>query len=135
MSSDDVETLRDEVAELRDRVSRLEAKIEENPDAFEEATDLRSFVAEFDPDTHVERAVAIAFYIEHYENQESFTTTDIEDGYERARIQGPANMSDVLGECEDRGWMMRTGRQGQAQLRQLTAEGIAHVEEVLDNGA
>jgi hypothetical protein len=125
--------LRAEVEDLKDRVSSLEAKLEENPTAATEATNLEAFVDRFDPSTHKERAVSIGYFLEHYEGQNFFTTPDIEDGYRTCRMKLPANMSDVLNNAEDVGWIMRDGSGGQTTNRKLTKDGIKMVEEVIDD--
>lgn len=134
MSEDEIQQLWDEIEDLNKRISSLEAKLDEQPEVVEDVLDIRSFVAEIDPGTHAERALAIGFYLEEYESQSEFTSGDIVEGYGDARLQEPANMSDVLGDCEDKGWMRRTGKSGQAQLRQLTQQGFEAVEEVLVDG-
>lgn len=127
--------LRNELEDLKERVARIEAMLEENPDAASDATDLQSFVREFGPSTHSERAVAIAYYLEHYEGQENFTTPDIEEGYRACRMSLPANMSDVLNKAEKQGWVMRDGQEGQKQVRKLTIDGLDMVEEVMGDGS
>jgi hypothetical protein len=127
--------LHEEVEELKDRVSRIEAVLEENPEAAAEATDIQSFIQKFDPSNHKERAVAIAYYLEEYEGQEQFLTSDIEEGCLRCRENPPKNMSDVLAGCEDRDWVMRVRTEGQTTVRKLTASGLDMVEEVMDDGA
>ena len=129
------EDLRSEINELKERVSKLETKIESNPKAVAEATDMRSFVRGLTPDSHKERAVAIAYYLEHYENQREFTTKDIEEGYRTCRVRPPANLSDTLSDCENEGWVLRTGEDGHTQIRELTGDGMEYVEEMLKDGA
>ncbi|WP_276259902.1 hypothetical protein [Haloglomus litoreum] len=127
--------LQDEIENLKKRVAALEAKLEENPGAANEATDMQSFIREFDPSTHKERAAGIAYYLEEYENQDRFTTGDIEEGYRTCRMNLPANMSDVLNACEENGWVMRDGKEGQSTVRKLTMDGLDMVEEVMADGA
>lgn len=125
------EELREQLNELEDRVERLESLVEEEPSRLEDTRDMRTFVRDFDPDTHTERALAIGYYLEEYEGVEAFSTGDIEDGYRRCRLNTPANMSDVLGSCVEREWMHDYGKDGQVRLRRLTNEGLEHVMEVM----
>lgn len=127
--------LRQEVEELKGRVAALESKIEEDPGTITRSMDLSTFVQEFDPRNHPERATAIAYYLEAYEGEDTFTVKDIRDGYERCRFNPPANMSDVVGSTEDKGWVMRKGKNGQTTIRQLTKSGIEMVQEEVDNGS
>jgi len=122
------------IEELESRVSELEKLIHDGQ-AGDGITGMREFVNDVDPGAHTERALAIAYYLDQYQGQENFTSTDIEEGYRTCRVQKPANMSDVLAGLEEQGWVMDDGEDGQARLRRLTTTGLAKIEEVTDNGA
>jgi len=130
----DTEDIETRIAELESRVGELEQLIHDGQ-AGDDITGMREFVEKFGPDTHVERALAIACYLEQYQSQENFTRADIEDGYRTCRAQKPANMSDVINNLEDKEWAMKDGKDGQSKLRRLTGSGLAKVEEVIDDGA
>jgi|GEM_PF-2017184 len=123
-----------EVDELRERVERLESLVEDDPESVEHVPDISTFVVDADPSSHPERALLVAFYLEEYEGQTTFTTNDIEDGYADARMQTPANLSDVLAGCEDKGWVLENGEdeETQAKRRRLTNDGVAAAEELID---
>lgn len=125
--------IKQELEDLKSRVSALEAKLEKNPDIASRTMDISTFVQKFNPNTHPERATAIAYYLEHYEDQENFIKSDIEESYKQCRMKLPANMSDVLAGCEEKGWVMREGKDGQTNIRKLTMNGIEMVKEVMDD--
>ncbi|APX95723.1 hypothetical protein [Natronorubrum daqingense] len=125
--------IKQELEGLKERVAVLESKMEGEQQTISRSMDLSTFVQEFGPSNHSERATAIAYYLEAYKDQETFTVKDIRTGYEQCRFSPPANMSDALASCEDKGWVMRKGKDGQTTIRQLTKSGIEKVEEVLDN--
>lgn len=127
--------LRQEVEELKERVNALEAMIEDDSAAISRSMDLPTFVHEFNPSNHPERIAAIAYYREAYEGEDTFTTADIRKGYERARLQKPSNISDSIGGAESKGWVQRTGNDGNTTVRRLTKKGMDMVEEVMDDGA
>jgi len=129
------EGLRAEIEDLKSRVQSLETKVEDEGPSVTRSMDLSTFIQDFDPDTHTERAAAIAYYLEAYEDKAEFVASDISECYEQARISPPANMSDVLGSCEDQGWVMRKGKDGQSTVRQLTKAGIDMIQEEVENGA
>lgn len=131
----DSDELQEEVDDLKERVSRLEALLEEDPEVADEVVDIQTFIQDFDPSTHAERAVGIAYFLEQHEGRESFKTSDIEEGYRRIRMSLPANMSDVLNSGEENEWIMREGQEGQTTIRRLTIDGINMVEEALEDGS
>lgn len=128
------EDLEQRVTELESRLGELEQLVHDGQ-AGDDVTGMREFVEKTAPDTHAERALAIAYYLDQYQGQENFTRADIEAGYRTCRIQKPANMSDTLSKLEDREWTMDDGKDGQARLRRLTSEGLNQIEEVLDDGS
>lgn len=127
--SDDVEALQERVQQLEERVATIESRFESG-DVPAEAGDLRAFVEKVDPPTHVEKAVTIGHFIETQQGYENFTIEDIEEGYRTCKIQKPANTSDALANAEERGWLMRDGKDEHYQLWMLTREGEQHIKEV-----
>lgn len=128
---DEVEALEERVQELEERVAAIEGRFESG-DVPNETPDLRTFVEQVDPTTHVKRVVTIGHYLETQRGYENFTVEDIEKGYRTCKIPLPANPSDALANAEDRDWLMRDGKNEHYQLWMLTREGEQHVEEVHD---
>jgi hypothetical protein len=129
--NDDVEALQERVQQLEERVATIEERFESG-DVPDDPADLRTFVEQVDPSTHVERVVTIGYHLEIQQGRENFTLEDIEDGYRTCKIQKPANTSDVLANAEEREWLMRDGKDEHYQLWMLTREGEQHVGEVGD---
>jgi hypothetical protein len=61
--------------------------------------DLTEFLVSKKIKTHLDRVVAIAYYIYHTRGGEGVTTKDLEEGYARARVTRPKNFADVIAEC------------------------------------
>ncbi len=132
--SNEVNELRTQLLELKERVTELETRL--NGQAKPEVADgIREFVESFNPSSHTERSLPIAYYLESYRGKESFTVGDIEEGYREIREKPAGNMSDVLGRMEDRDWLLRDGKDGHTQLWRLTATALETVEEEVNNGA
>ncbi|MBX0287959.1 hypothetical protein EGH22_16625 [Halomicroarcula sp. F28] len=127
----DADDMAAKIESLEARVDELEQLIHDGQ-ASDDVTGMREFVEDFGPDTHAERALAIAYYLEQYQNHENFSSADIEDGYRTCRVQKPANMSDVLGDLEDKEWAMSDGKEGNTRFRRLTIEGLNTVEKAID---
>ena len=125
------EALQKRVEELEERVAELEAKFESGEKLTQDG-DLRSLIKEFDPSTHVERALVIGYHLEQHDVQENFTIDDIKSGYRTAKLKEPANMSDVLANAGERGLMRRDGEEEGLQLWMLTLDGEQTVEEVIE---
>lgn len=123
----DIDELENRIDKLESRLSEIEQLIHDGK-ASEQVTGIREFIEKIDPTTHVERALAIAYYLEQHQGRENFCKADIEEGYRTCRIQKPANMSDVIASLEEKGWAMDDGKDGQSRLRRLTTEGLAEIE-------
>jgi len=125
-----------EVDDLRERVERLEHLVDDDPERVDDVPTLSTFVTEAEPSTHAERALLIAYYLEQYEGQDTFTTNAIEDGYIEARMKPPVNLSDTLADCGEKGWVLEAGTEdgGQSRLRRLTNDGMQTAEGLI-NGA
>ncbi|WP_135665199.1 hypothetical protein [Halorhabdus rudnickae] len=130
----EVEALETRVEELESRVNELEQLIHDGQGT-DEVTGLREFVNQINPSTHVERALAIGYYLEQYQGQENFTRADLEEEYRTCRVQKPANMSDVLANLREKEWAMPDGEKGQSKPHRLTADGLTQIEEGLSDGA
>lgn len=61
--------------------------------------DLTEFLVSKKIKTHLDRVVAIAYYLYHTRGGEGVTTKDLEDAYGRARMTRPKNFADVIAEC------------------------------------
>lgn len=127
----DADALYERVQDLEDRVSTLEARFESGEQPVEDG-DLRTLIKDFDPSTHVERALVIGYHLERHQGQETFTIEDIKTGYRTAKLNDPANMSDVLASAGERGLMRRDEERDGFQQWMLTLDGEQTVEEGLE---
>lgn len=131
--TDRISNLETRLQEVESRVETVERRIEQG-DVAEETSGLHEFVQRFDPETHTERALAIAYHLDRHQGRDNFTVADITDGYRTIRTQKPANVSDVLSQVEGKGWIMDDGKEGRTRLWRLTNDGLAEVEEVISDG-
>jgi hypothetical protein len=120
------------VNELEDRVNALEQKLNKPPQI--QKDDLRSFVEEVNPSDHYERAVAIGYYLEHLEEQENFSSNDIEEGYDRCKEKKYSNTATLLRRIhENKGWIMKDEKDGNTTLWKTTGDGEDMVEEAMED--
>jgi len=132
--SNEVEELRTQMNQLEERVNELERRLDGDVEP-EVNEGIREFVESLNPSSHTERALGVAYYLETYRDKETFTVSDIEDGYRECRVKPASNMSDVLGRMAERDWLLRDGKEGQTQLWRLTATAIETFEQEANNGA
>lgn len=130
--SDQVKQLQSQVDQLEERITELEKRLD-GGETVEAEEDLRAFVESLGPSSHTERSLYIAYYMEKYRDEDTFTVEDIEEGYRECRVKSAGNMSDVLGRMEERDWLLRDGKQGRTQLWSLTATALNNVKEELNN--
>lgn len=124
----------DKTAELEARMNELEERVAEleelasHGEIDNDTPDLRTFVEQTDPGSHVERAAAIGYFLEHYSDYDNFTTNDINAAYETCRVPKPANMTDNLNQLENQDLSMEITTDGREKAWQLTATGEEFVE-------
>lgn len=124
------------------RIDELEQRIDELEQAvFEEERDIRGqkkmslaeFLKECDASDYTEKAVAIGYFLEKYDEVDTYTTADIQDSWRRAKMQQPGNLHDVVRRASSNGHLMDSGENDGATEWTLTQSGIDYVEEELLN--
>lgn len=126
----DVEDLRDRFEDLESRVEELEAQVSGSL-KFEKESSLVEFVKnESSASTHKEKLVAIGYYLEAYEDQDSFTTGHIEDAYDKMG-EKKTNFSARASEAMADGWIELV-EEGPPQEFEVTRTGISIVEDLLE---
>lgn len=119
------------VEDLEARVSQLEEPESSNME--ESVPELRGFVEATTPTTHTERALAIAYYLDHHQNAEQVTTETVTEGYTTCRVTKPANMSDVMAQLEKRELLLPVEHEGPGKAWVVSAEGEKTVQERCDS--
>ena len=74
---------------------------------------------------------AIAYYV-FKETNEPITIAEIVDAYSRARLKKPQNLSDVIGSCVRRGFLVDADRKDGAKAWVITGKGEEFVEESMN---
>lgn len=126
MGDKKIHKLEQQIEQLRERVNDIEGLLEGNHAIA--SNGMRAFVLDQDLGTHTERATAIGYFLEFEEDQDNFTSHDLEEGYRTCRLQKPSNPSDILAKAENRGWLMRDSESERTQLWRLTNDGIDFVK-------
>lgn len=100
--------------------------------AVDEGMAINEFLLGLNIGSHVERSVAIAYYLLHVKKQLTFASRDIDKWYSLAREVKPSNFSDVVAACARRGFFVDTGEKREGlKVWQTTRTGEAFVEKEL----
>lgn len=115
--------------ELETRVTEVGAQVNDSVKLEKELSLVEVVKNESSASTHKEKLVAIGYYLEAYENQDTFTTNHIEEAYEKMG-EKKTNFSSRAAEAVAAGWIELV-KEGPPQEFELTRTGINIVEELL----
>ena len=103
--SDELTEIRSRLDEHEERIGYLEHEVSTRV-VLDKAVSFSEFVnIECQPQFHKEKVATIGYFLEAYEEVESFSKQDLEEGYERAGLSKPSNISDMAGEAVSEGWL------------------------------
>ncbi len=90
---------------------------------------LNEFLASRKPTSHKDRVLLVAYYYLHSKN-ESVTRAEVSEAYTLARMARPQNLSDVIGKCVAKGYLMEHSveREGK-RAWQITQTGEKYLAE------
>jgi hypothetical protein len=101
------------VKNLDSRLSKLEAGATPSASGAtsqhvppEKKLSLKEFIIGQAPSNDVQKTLAIAYYLETYDNVSPFNATDLEQGFRAARESVPANINDKANMCVKNGYFM-----------------------------
>lgn len=90
---------------------------------------LNEFLASRKPTSHRDRVVLVAYYYLHSKN-EPVTRAEIDAAYTLARMARPQNLSDIIGKCVAKGYLMEHSVQKEGNRAwQITQTGEKYVEQ------
>lgn len=82
----------------------------------------------------MDKAVVLAYWLEEYQGNESFTSADLKTAFLSAREPAPANPSDVVAKLETARRLMKGEKIGKAQSYRLTRTAMNEVRQWLATG-
>lgn len=128
--SEELEELRQEVQEHEERIQQLEEAVNDTV-ALDKQLSMVEFVNnECEVSTHKERVLAIGYYLEAYDGQDSFTKNDIADGYTRCGT-GNTNFSARAGDAVEEGWLKIEDDDAALRHWSVTKTGAEKAEEMM----
>ena len=75
-----------------------------------------------------DKAIVLAYWLEQYQEQATFSSGDLKAAFEQAREPSPKNPSDLVANLEATGRVMRAEKTGNVQHYRLTSSAINEVE-------
>ena len=131
----DIDILAGRLAELEQRVGKLEKRL--NPErelASRSGKKISSkeFLITKNPRKETQKALALAYYLEHMEGMPCFNVRDLEEAFRSAREKVPKNVNDVINKNIARGFLMQAKENKDGKKAwHLTSTGERHVEETM----
>jgi hypothetical protein len=89
---------------------------------------LNEFLAARQPKSHVDRAIAIAYFALKSGDEAGVTVDDLFNAYTRARTAKPKNVHDVIAQCVRKGFLVECARKETAKAWVITSRGEGYVE-------
>ena len=82
----------------------------------------------------MDKTIALAYYLEHIEQANSFNANDVANTFQAARENAPANLNDMINKNIGKGYLMESREQKDGKKAWvLTATGEKFVENDLNN--
>ncbi|MGB3906792.1 MAG: hypothetical protein WBB22_17945 [Anaerolineae bacterium] len=105
-SNEEIVQIAERLADHEKRISDLEAVLQKKPHVRSKPLSIKEFILQKKPRNDVQKALAIGFYLEQYEDYSSFNVTDLADGFRAAKERVPDNVGDKVQKNIRNGHMM-----------------------------
>lgn len=127
----DIEDMDVRLTTLEDRVGRLERLLEAEAPAGTKARkqSAKEFLLTKNPKSEVQKAIALAYFLEREDGVSPFNVADLETAFRAARERLPKNVNDVINKNIARGFLMEVREKKDSKKAwQLTSTGERFVE-------
>ena len=102
----DIDQIEKKLKNHEERISKLERLLQTKPEVVKKKLSMREFILSKNPDSAMEKTLAIAYYLEKYEVLTSFNVKDLERGFRKAKEKVPANVNYEVIRNIRKGYMM-----------------------------
>lgn len=127
--SEEVLQIKKKLEEHEERISRLEKLFQRKPQDIKKKLSIREFMLSKNPKTEMQKTLAIAYYLEKYENLASSNVKDLESGFRRAKEKIPRNINYQVIRNIKKGYMMETeNKKDNRKAWYLTNSGEKYVD-------
>ncbi len=111
------------------RLAALESLFKEKPPVIAKKVSIAEFLKAKEPRTDVDRALAIAYYLEATDGLGAIALEDLRAGFRKAATPVPPNLSETVRKNVAKGHLMDSGEQKSGSTSWIvTATGKAYVE-------
>jgi len=129
MMSEEILQIRKKLEEHEERISKLEKLFQTKPEKVKKELSLREFLLSKNPKSEMERTLAVAYYLENYEDFTSFNVKDLENGFRRAKEKIPGNINYEVIRNSQKGYLEEAGeKKDNRKAWYLTNSGEEYVD-------
>ncbi len=136
MSGEDI--MKDLMKKLEDhekRISALEGTSAKKTQIEGKKLSIKEFLLTKKPTDDVQKTLVIGYYMEHFEQMDSFNTRDLSDGFRSAKEPKPSNVNDKVNSNIGKGYMMESKeKKDKLKAWVLTNSGEKFIEEGMPEG-
>lgn len=91
--SEEILRMKKQLEEHEERISKLEKLLQRKPKKFKKKLSIREFMLSKNPKSEMERTLAVAYYLEEFQDFTSFHSKDLENGFRKAKAKIPRNIN------------------------------------------
>ena len=128
--SEELKEIKNLLGKLDERISRLEASLGDKTKPIEEKKKLavREFMLEKEVITGTDKTLVLGYYLEKFEQLDSFNVDDIERAFREAKEPVPGNINEAVNKNIRKGFMMSSGEKDGKNAWILTNSGEKFVD-------
>lgn len=97
--AEEIQQIKEKIKELEERIAKLEranSSTMDFSDPQQKKTSLKEFILSKKPSSDVEKALAIGYYLEKFEDENSFNADNLVESFKLAKEKIPQNINDKV---------------------------------------
>ena len=127
--SEELKEIKNLLGKLDERISRLEASLGDKTKPIEKKKlSVKEFMLEKEVITGTDKTLVLGYYLEKFEQLESFNVDDIDRAFREAREPVPGNINEAVNKNIRKGFMMSSGEKDGKNAWILTNSGEKFVD-------
>jgi len=127
--SDEFSEIKKKLEEQEQRIAGLEKLLQTKPREIRKKLSIREFILSKNPESEMEKTLAIGYYLEKYGSFTIFNAEDLVEGFRRAKEKILGNINYQVIRSIQRGYMTEAQeKKDKRKAWYLTNSGVEHVE-------